>query len=450
MSRRGLNRSPRALSRKYRPMKKSSLALLLLGAVFFLTFFTMPRLRDPVLTIGKGRLQNSKEKPPGGVLPEPLNAFTSRLVQSHPQIKPLTAQIWHDAMASDVPREIGEYASPQTPNISGTPVWSFLGQGGAEKNKGPSAFLSQYSPYSVKNSKNLGSNPIGFSRISSAKASTTQFKGKPNREIEAEKHLLKEWVKTGKVPGKARRHENKKIDAGHKPAQKHSRASHAPRNPLLAAYHLAQIHVHRASHQLRESKRRRAIKRNHKKHSKRKPSFRNLIGKKSLTSPRAGKFPPNPWNQGNPPPLPEGQYFAGRALEPNEIASLSLPSSQEIPRRNGWFTDGRNYYYHQGPKLGILSNGGWAWIVMRGKKSFVYVSPEAQPLILSQNHLWTQEGGEFLLEENGRALGKNKLLVWKDSHPEDPHPTIRYSANLSKMAITSQKKTTVYSLSAGN
>ncbi len=433
-------------------MKKPFLALLLLGAILFFAVFTMPRLRDPVLTMGKGDFQKSKKETQNGVLPEPLNSFTSRLLQSHPRIKPLSAQIWHDAMTSDVPREITEYASNQNMNASGTPAWSFLGAGNAGKNKGDATSLSRYSPYSTQGSKALGSNQLGFSGSAAEKPSTPRFiKKESYPEIKAEKRLLKEWVKTGKLPGKAGLHKNKKtVSARHKPAKKrsHQRRSRAPRNPLLAAYHLAQIHVHRASKKLRDSKKRRALKRSHKKRSKRKLSNKKLIGKGYLNSPRAGKFPKNPWVEGHPPSMPEGQYFSGRSLGLDEIASLSLPSSQEIPQRNGWFTDGKNYYYHQGSKLGILSNGGWAWVVTRGKKSFVYTSPEAQPLILSQNHLWTQEDGEFLLEENGRILGKNKFMLWKEEHPQAKNPTIHYSADLSKIAITSQKKTTVYSLTA--
>ncbi len=424
-------------------MKKPFLALLLLGAILFLAFFTMPRLKNPVFMMGKG----APKEPPtqtSKAVARPADPFTSPLIQSKAQIKPLSARIWNDAMASDVPREIGEYASHSMPNDSGAHSWIFLGEGKSQKKKSRETPLSEYSPYFAKNSKTHGSNKFDFPNAAATPAPPTQGRQRPNHEIEAEKRLLKEWVKTGKVSGKAVLHKNEKVKvARQRPPRKHSRP---PRNPLLRAYHLARINIRHTSKKIRDSKKRRAHARNHKKNSKRKISIEKWIGKKALTSPRVGKFPPNPWNQGNLPTPPAGQYLSGRSLGPDEAAQLPWPPPKDLSNKEGWISNGANYYYHRGSKWGILSNGGWAYVVKRGKESFLYSAPNAKPMALSQNHLWAESQGQFFIEQNGKILGKSEFLLWKEKHPEAPRPIIRYSVDLTEMAITSQKKTTVYHL----
>ena len=429
-------------------MKKSLAALLILGALIFFAYKTLPRSHFPVLKMGKISHRRMGESLAGDRNSPQLPS--EEKIGRVPISQPISAQIWHDAMASDVPREISAYGSQE--NTPPDAHWTFIeGKSPSEEDDNGrvfnhGSFNSKINSQGEGKSGNLRNKA---KRSSAAHRAQKRFHKNSSSDLESEKRLLNEWVKTGKLPPKAvSRKENRVSLKQRQKREKGKRRLSA--DPLSRAYDLARMKARKSSRKLKRSRRGKLGRKNHKgKSSRGRSALAKILGKGSLKAPKINKIPPNPWTQRRPPGPPEGQYISGGTMSPDEIASLRLPPRNTFSHKKGWATDGVNYYYRNGKREGALLNGHWIEIIPSGKKSFLYPSPEAKPIVLFQGHLWIHSEGESFIEQNGQALGKDQFLLWREKNPEASSPIIRYSSDLKRMAITSNKKTIVYDLTTG-
>ncbi len=429
-------------------MKKSLATLLILGALIFFAYKAIPGSHFPVLSMGK-EVSHRRMNHSLGALKESVDPLATLLVQANPRIKPIRVQIWHDAMASDVPREISAYGSQENTPPEGN--WAFIEGENSFKKEAPKRIFehpSLNSQINAQEEENSGNPRSHANRSSLVHGAQRRFDKNPASDLELEKRLLNAWVKTGKLPSKAESRKEKPVSFKQR-RKRNGEKRRLSADPLSRAFDLARMKAHKSSRKLKR-RREKLERKNHKKRSSRgRLALAKILGKGSLKAPKINKIPPNPWNQRRPPAPPEGQYISGGNPSPDEIASLRLPPRNTFSHKNGWVTDGLNYYYKNGKQEGALLNGHWIWIIPSGKKSFLYPSPEAKPITLFQGHLWIESEGESFIEQNGQALGKDELLLWRGKNPEAPKPLIRYSSDLKRMAITSNKKTTVYDLTSG-
>jgi hypothetical protein len=441
-------------------MKKTLTALVVLSGMLIFAYMTRPMIDTPILHARLGQPMPSQ-----GEKPRDLGLSQRRL--SQPLLSQLNVEVptntaWHDAMA-DMPRQMigaAPYRSTVQDGDLRNSKWEALNENSsldgmipraarkAAKEGGHSSRYGKNGAWNAKLSAQERGLKSGHSRFSRENPQENMPRAQSHRhskfpKLSGEKRLLLNWVRSGKIPESGKRVVARQPRSRH--LAKKTPSSHSPSDPLDKAFRFARKKARISARHLKIARRRAArSKSSRQKSAGGKPAISRLLGQQSIRSPQTKVSPPpSPWDEAIPP-MPQGEASPSGGLSYADAEQLPPPPKGISKSGKAWISDGETAYYHKGSRWGVLRNGRWGWIINRSGKSFLYLSPDSKPLLQSGGHLWIQNQGALLVYHNGQALGAEELSQWKQDHSVDK-PSIRYSADLKRMAIGS----TVFNLETG-